>query len=138
MQTTNDGERLTEVMADSKRVADIHAALETSLQIQGEELQLDLIWFNFLNQKTFTYILPNGPILQRAFVDDMKYAVISGWSAEGIHQRNITKASKGLETNAFHIVNSKQLCCSKNWVKIVLCCHNNDVVSLKKKSQRHG
>lgn len=133
MQTTNDGERLTEVMADSKRVADIHAALETSLQIQGVELQLDLIWFNFLNQKTFTYILPNGPILQRAFVDDMKYAVISGWSAEGIHQRNITKASKGLETNAFHIVNSKQLCCSKNWVKIVLCCHNNDVVSLKKK-----
>ena len=43
MQTTNDGERLTEVMADSKRVADIHAALETSLQIQGVELQLDLI-----------------------------------------------------------------------------------------------
>lgn len=43
MRTTNDSETLTEVMADSKRVVDIHAALETLLQIQGEELQLDLI-----------------------------------------------------------------------------------------------
>lgn len=72
MRTTNYSETLTEVMADSKRVVDIHAALETLLQIQGEELQLDLIWFYFLSQKTtFTYILPNGPILQRAFLDDM-------------------------------------------------------------------
>lgn len=43
MRTTNDSETLTKVMADSMRVVDIHAALETLLQIQGEELQLDLI-----------------------------------------------------------------------------------------------
>ena len=34
----DDSKTLTEVMADRKRVVDVHAALETSLKTQEEEL----------------------------------------------------------------------------------------------------
>lgn len=41
-------ETLTEIMADRKRVADFHAALETSLNVQKEKLFLFTHFLNIL------------------------------------------------------------------------------------------